>query len=73
MVRSWLLLHSQWACGPQTKLKPKDMHCFFYWPNSAKFRPEKYDLDIFKRFFMRKMAKIRHIWNSSNSKSLVLR
>jgi hypothetical protein len=35
--------------------------CFFLGPNFAKFRPEKYDLDLDKGFFIEKMIQIRQI------------
>jgi len=43
---------------------------FFYWRIFAKFRPEKYDFNLFKGFFMWKMAQIRQILNFKNSKLL---
>jgi uncharacterized protein YwgA len=36
--------------------------------NLAKFRPEKYDFNLYKGFFMEKMAQICQISNEKNSK-----
>jgi len=37
------------------------LELFFYWRIFANFRPEKYDFDQYKGFFMEKMAQIRQI------------
>jgi hypothetical protein len=42
----WLLLHSQWACGPQTKLKPNEYAVF----RQISTR-QIYDFNLYKRFF----------------------
>jgi len=42
--------------------------CFFTWRIFTKFRPEKYDFDLYKGFFIRKMVQICQILNFKNSK-----
>jgi hypothetical protein len=41
---------------------------FFYWRIFTKFQPQKYDLDLYKGFFLEKMNKIRQIWKTTESK-----
>ncbi len=41
----------------------------FYWRVFAKIRPEKYDFELCKGFFMEKINQIRHISKRKNSKS----
>jgi hypothetical protein len=40
--------------------------CLF-WQNFFKFRPEKYDFDLYKGLFMKKMIKICQISKKNNS------
>jgi hypothetical protein len=46
------------------------LHCvlFFSWRNFAKFRPEKYDFDLYKGFLMKKWHKFRQISKKKISK-----
>jgi hypothetical protein len=37
------------------------MQCFFHWQIFAEFRPEKYDFDLYTRFFMESLIQIRQI------------
>jgi hypothetical protein len=41
---------------------------FFIWQNYAKFEPEKYDLNLLKGFFMKKIAQIGQISKKNKSK-----
>ncbi len=42
---------------------------FFYWRIFAKIRPEKYDFDQYKGFFIGKMVQIRQISKRKKFKS----
>jgi len=45
-------------------LSPEFIHVsvsIFFWRNSAKLRPEKYDFILYKEFFIEKMAQIHQI------------
>jgi hypothetical protein len=48
--------------------KHNRMHWFFYRRNLVEFRPEKYDFDLYKGFFLEQFAKIAQISEEKYSK-----
>jgi hypothetical protein len=44
---------------------------FFLWQNFSKFRPEKYDFDLYKGLFMKKMTQNCQISKKNNSNNQI--